>query len=426
MIIRVAVCDGKMNTKEAHMNEVAVVGVGMTRFGKFLDKGLKDLVREAVEDALTDGGAAKTDIEAAYVGNAVGGLITGQEMIRGQVALSAMGIDSIPIYNVESACASSSAAFNLGWTAVAAGIHDCVLAVGCEKLYHQDKLRSFQALGTAVDLEKYMDYFREAEKKSTTGDKIISEGSGANRSIFMDMYAFMIKGYMRKYGLTQRHFAMLAVKSHKNGALNPHAQYQKEVTLEEVLNSGDVVFPLTRMMCSPIGDGASAAILCKRSMVSKFSGKPIWVAGSVMGSGKISAEVGESVTKRLGPKVYEMAGIGPDEIDVIEVHDATSPSEIMSLIELGICPGEEAGAWIESGVMELAGKMPTNPSGGLATKGHPIGATGCAMIYEIVKQLRGEAGRRQVQNRAKVGMTHNGGGILGMDAASMALHIFRR
>ncbi len=408
------------------MNDVAVIGVGMTRFGKFLDKGLKDLVREAVQDALEDAGIKKNEIEAAYVGNAVAGLITGQEMIRGQVALSAMGIDSIPIYNVESACASSSAAFNLGWTAVAAGIHDCVLAVGCEKLFHQDKMKSFQALGTAVDLEKCLDYFKEAEKHSKSGDKIISEGSGSQRSIFMDMYAFLIKEYMRKYGLTQKHFAMLAVKSHKNGALNPHAQYQKEVTLKEVLQSGEVAYPLTRMMCSPIGDGASAAILCNRSMASRFTGKPIWVAGSILGSGKISFNEGDSVTKRLGPKVFEAAGIGPEDIDVIEVHDATSPSEIMFLIELGICPGDEAAAWIENGAMELSGKMPTNPSGGLATKGHPIGATGCAMIYEIVKQLRGEAGKRQVPGNPKVGMTHNGGGILGIDAASMALHIFKR
>lgn len=408
------------------MEEVAVIGVGMTRFGKFLDKSIKDLVREAVEDALGDGGVKKNQIEAAYVGNAVAGLITGQEMIRGQVALSAMGIDAIPIYNVESACASSSAAFNLGWTAVAAGIHDCVLVVGCEKLFHQDKMKSFQALGTAVDLEKGLEYFKEAEKHSTSGEKIISEGSGQQRSIFMDMYAFLIKEYMRKYTLTQKHFAMLAVKSHKNGALNPHAQYQKEVTLEEVLGSGDVVYPLTRMMCSPIGDGASAAVLCKKSLVSKFKTQPVWVAGSVLGSGKISFGEGDSVTKRLGPKIFEMAGIGPEDIDVIEVHDATSPSEIMSLIELGICPGDQAVEWIEKGHMELSGKMPTNPSGGLATKGHPIGATGCAMIYEIVKQLRGEAGTRQVLNKPKVGMTHNGGGILGIDAASMALHIFKR
>lgn len=408
------------------MSDVAIVGVGMTRFGKFIDKGIKDLVREAVLDALDDAGAKKEDIQAAYMGNAVAGLMTGQEMIRGQVALSAMGIDTIPIYNVESACASSSSAFNLAWTSIVAGIHDCVLVVGCEKLYDKDKVKSFRALGTAVDIEQGMAYFKEAEKHSKSGDRIISEGSGKSRSIFMDMYAFMIKGYMEKYGLTQEHFAQLAVKSHKNGALNPHAQYQKAVTLEEVLNSGDVAYPLTRMMCSPIGDGAAAAILCSKSVASRFTTKPIWVEGSVLGSGKITFDKGDSVTKRLTPKIYEAAGIGPEDIDVIEVHDATSPSEIMSLIELGICPGDEAAKWIEEGIMELDGKMPSNPSGGLATKGHPIGATGCAMIYEIVKQLKGEAGRRQALNNPKIGMTQNGGGILGIDGASMALHVLKR
>lgn len=408
------------------MREVAVIGVGMTRFGKYLEKGIKDLVRESVTEALKDGSVEKSRIDAAYVGNAVAGLMTGQEMIRGQVALSAMGIDSIPIYNVESACASSSSAFNLAWTAVAAGIHDCTLAVGCEKLYDQDKVKSFKALGTAVDIEKGLESFKQAEERSDSGDKIISEGSGKKRSIFMDMYAFLIKKYMGKYGLTQKHFAMLSVKSHKNGALNPHAQYQKEVTLEEVLQSGDVAYPLTRMMCSPIGDGSAAAILCTKSKVAQFTTKPIWVAGSVLGSGKLTLDAGDSVTRRLAPKIYEAGGVGPEDIDVIEVHDATSPSEIMSLIELGICPGDEAVKWIEEGYMELGGRMPSNPSGGLVTKGHPIGATGCAMIYEIVKQLRLEAGKRQVLNDPKIGMTHNGGGILGLDAASMALHIFKR
>jgi acetyl-CoA acetyltransferase len=227
------------------LRDVAIIGVGMTRFGKYLDKSLNDLVHEAVKDALSNAGTQKNHIEAAYVGNAVGGLMTGQEMIRGQVALSTMGIDSIPIYNVESACASSSSAFNLAWTAVAAGVHDCALVVGCEKLYDRDKAKSFKALGTAVDLVNGMDYFKKAEEQSTSGDKIIMEGSGEKRSIFMDMYSFLIKDYMRKYGLTQDHFAALAVKSHKNGALNPHAQYQKEVTIEEVLNSGDVVYPPT-------------------------------------------------------------------------------------------------------------------------------------------------------------------------------------
>ncbi|MGB9499203.1 MAG: thiolase family protein [Dissulfuribacterales bacterium] len=407
------------------MRDVAIVGVGMTRFGKYPNKGIKDLVREAVEDALGDAGIDKKKIEAAFVGNAAAGLMTGQEQIRGQVTLSAMGIDEIPIYNIESACASSSSAFNLGWMSVASGIHDCVLVTGFEKLYDENKLKSFQALGTAVDLENYIAYFKEAEKHSDSGDKIFHEGGGEKRSIFMDMYSFLIKGYMRQYGLTQEQFAKLSVKSHKNGALNPHAQYQKEVSLEEVLHSGDVIYPLTRMMCAPIGDGSAAAILCPKSKVAQYTTKPIWIAASVVGSGKITYDVKNSITKRLAPKAYEAAGVGPEDIDVVEVHDATSPTEIISIIELQLCPAEEAARWIDNGYMEIDGKMPTNTSGGLATKGHPIGATGTGMIYEIVKQLRGEAGRRQVKD-SKIGMTQNGGGIIGIDGAAMTIHIFKR
>jgi acetyl-CoA acetyltransferase len=407
------------------MEDVAVIGAGMTRFGKFLDKGIKDLVREAAKEAIEDAGIDKKDIQAAYVGNAVAGLMTGQEMIRGQVTLSSLGIDSIPIFNVESACASSSSAFHLGWAATRAGLYDTVLVVGFEKLYDKDKMKSFMALGTAVDLEMCMEYFKSAEAELAKGDKILHEGSGEKRSIFMDMYAWMTRRYMNMYGLTQEHFAELSVKAHKNGSFNPHAQYQEAVTLEEVLQSGDIAFPLTRMMCSPIGDGAAAVVLSGKAAAARRTRKPVWVAASVVGSGKITYDPDDTLTKRLAPKVYEAAGIGPEDVDVIEVHDATSPAEIMDLVELNILPGEEAPKWIDEGRLEIDGKTPSNPSGGLVTKGHPVGATGCAQIYEIVKQLRGECGKRQVQD-PKVGMTHNGGGILGIDASSMTLHVFKK
>jgi acetyl-CoA acetyltransferase len=403
------------------MRDVAVAGVGMTRFGKLPDKGIKDLVKEAAQAAIQDAGMGIKDIEAAYVGNAAAGLMTGQEMIRAQVTLSAMGIEAIPMYNVENACASSSTAFHLAWMAVAAGVYECALVVGFEKLFDEDKQKSFRALGAAVDVELFKIFLQ-----NPGSTKIFGKGSGEKRSVFMDMYAFYTKAFMERFGLTQKHFAKIAVKSHKNGANNPHAQYQNPVTIEEVLNSGDVSFPLTRMMCSPIGDGAAAAVVCSKKMASRFTTTPVWVAASVVGSGKLSsASMDDNITARTKNKVFEMAGIGPEDIDVIEVHDATSPSEIIDLIDLGICPGEEAAKWIDEGYLEIDGKMPSNPSGGLATKGHPIGATGCGQIYEIVNQLRGTAGKRQVKG-PKIGMTHNGGGILGLDGAAMALHIFKR
>jgi acetyl-CoA acetyltransferase len=407
------------------MRDVAIVGIGMIKFGRYPERGIKDLVRESVEKALKDADIPSHELEAAYVGSAAPGIMTGQEQIKAQVTLSAMGIDSIPMYNIENACASSSSAFNMAWTAVGAGVHDCALVVGFEKLYDKDKMKSFMALGTAVDIEMAMTHLENFQKKQGKDESIISNESGKSKSIFMDMYAYYTKMYMERCGLTQEHFAKICVKSHKNGAYNPHAQYQKEVTIEEVLNSGDVSFPLTRMMCSPICDGAAAAIICSKEKAAQFTTRPIWVEGSVVGSGKITDDLSDTLTSRLGPKVFEAAGVGPGDIDVIEVHDATTPSEIITLIELGICPADDAARWIDDGVMEITGKKPSNTSGGLASKGHPIGATGMGQIYEITQQLRGTAGKRQVDN-PKIGMTHNGGGILGIDAAAMALHIFKR
>jgi len=351
--------------------------------------------------------------------------MTGQEQIKAQVTLAAMGIDSIPMYNVENACASSSTALHLAWTAVGAGLYDCVLVVGFEKLFDADKRKSFQALGTAVDVELFKAFLDDFERQRQSAGSIIKEGSGEKRSVFMDMYAYYTRTYMERFGLTQEHFAKIAVKSHKNGAQNPHAQYQQVVTLDEVLQSGDVAFPLTRMMCSPIGDGAAAAIVCAAEKTSRFRGQPISIAASVLGSGRLSGASDDTLTKRLAPRAFAAAGITPQDLDVIEVHDATSPSEIISLIELGVCPGADAARWIDDGWLEIDGKFPTNTSGGLASKGHPIGATGLGQVHEIVTQLRGAAGSRQVRDAA-VGLTHNGGGILGVDAAAMALHVFKR
>lgn len=407
------------------MRDVAVVGAGMLRFGRYPEKGIKDLVRESVNKALEDAGIDKKMIEAAYVGAAVPGIMTGQEQIKAQVTLSAMGIDTIPMYNIENACASSSSALNLAWTSVAAGIFDCALVVGFEKLYDADKLKSFMALGTAVDIEMAMKMLEDFQKKQGDSESILSADSGKSKSIFMDMYAYYTRKYMDTYGLTQTHFARLSVKGHKNGAMNPHAMYQKETSVEEVLQSGDVSFPLTRMMCSPVCDGAAAVIICSKNIISKMPRHPIWIASSVVGSGRISDDIGDTLTRRLAPKAFETAGIDPGDVDVVEVHDATTPSEIISLIELGLVAGENAAEWIDTGKLDLNGRLASNPSGGLTSKGHPIGATGLGQIHEIVQQLRGSAGKRQAVNY-KVGMTQNGGGILGVDAAAMALHILKR
>lgn len=406
------------------LRDVAVLGVGMTHFGKRSEVGIKQLVNEAVNEALIDAGIDKKAFQAAYVGNAAAGAISGQHMIRGQVVLAPMGIANIPIYNVENACASSSYAFNLAWQAVATGIYDCVLAVGFEKLYDSDKTKSFRALESGLDVLDSETYFQRLERELNLEQSIFRKG-GEPRSRFVDVYAFLAQRFMSRHGLTRNHLAMLAVKAHLHGSLNPKSQYQERVTLEQVLASGDISYPLTRMMCAPVGDGGSAAILCSTEVAAKTVSKPIWVSHSLVSSGVIHFDLDDTHTRRSARELYEVSGIGPEDIDLVELHDTTSPAEIMYLEEMGFCDGQETARLIEDGYFGLDGKICANPSGGLTTKGHPVGATGLAQIYEVVNQLRGRAGKRQVAG-ATVGMTHNGGGLIGLEPAAMALHLFRR
>jgi acetyl-CoA acetyltransferase len=412
------------------MRRVAVVGAGMTRFGKWMDKTLKDLGREAVDEAMKEAGVDKPQIEAAIVGNATAGLITGQEMIRAQVILREMGFGDIPMINTENACASSSTAFHLAWMYVASGMYDCVLALGVEKLYHEDKTRSFRAIGSAVDMTQVGELLkrtseRGAEAGKTAGDG--GSGAGEKRSMFMDFYAAGAREHMKRYGTTAIQFAKVAVKSHENASLNPYAQYRETYSVEEILASPMVAEPLTRLMCSPIGDGAAALVLCSEEKARQLTTKPVWVTASVLGSGKDRAPGEPGVTTRMANKAYEIAGVGPEDLDVIELHDASSPAELMEYEELGLCKVGEGGRMIDEGVTSLTGKIPVNPSGGLLSKGHPIGATGCAQLTEVFWQLRGQCGDRQVKDgNAKVGLTQNGGGMMRGEAAAMTVHVLER
>lgn len=407
------------------MRDVAVIGAGMTHFGKFLERSLKDLAAEAVKGALDSAGIDKSKLQVAVVGNATAGLITGQEMIRGQVVLREIGIGGIPVINTENACASSSTAFHVAWLYVASGMYDIALALGMEKLYHEDKRRSFQAIGAAVDVEWVQGMM--AQMKAARGDgggqtPAPAEGAGEKRSMFMDFYAAFARQHMAKYGTTKEQFARVAVKNHYHGSLNPHAQYREVYTLEDVLASPTVAEPLTRLMCSPIGDGAAAAILCSADMARQFTTKPVFVRASVLASGADRAPNEPNITERTARRAYEMAGIGPEDLDICEVHDATAPAELMIYEDLGLCAPGEGGKLIDTKATYLDGPIPVNTSGGLISKGHPIGATGVAQIYEIFTQLRGEAGERQVRD-PKVGLTENGGGMVRGDAAALSIHI---
>ncbi|HEV8573933.1 MAG TPA: beta-ketoacyl synthase N-terminal-like domain-containing protein [Dehalococcoidia bacterium] len=407
------------------MRDVAVVGAGMTNFGKFLDRSMKDIAGEAVKGALDSAGIDKSKLEAAVVGNATAGLITGQEMIRGQVVLREMGIGGIPVINTENACASSSTAFHVAWMYVASGMYDVALAVGMEKLYHEDKTRSFKAIGAAVDVEWVQQMQAAAKAAKENGDRdnpAPEEGAGEKRSMFMDFYAAFARQHMQKYGTTKEQFARVAVKNHYHGSLNPHAQYREVYSLEDVLASPMVAEPLTRLMCSPIGDGAAAVVLCSAEKAKQFTSKPVFVRASVLASGDDRQPGQPGITERAAQKAYGIAGVGPEDINVAEVHDASAPAELVIYEELGFCKPGEGGQLIDAKATYVDGPIPVNPSGGLISKGHPIGATGVAQIYEIFSQLRGEAGDRQVRN-PKVGMTENGGGMVKGEAAALAVHI---
>jgi len=401
------------------MQNVRVVGAGMTRFGKFMNRGLRDLAEEAVRNAIEDAGIDIMEVRAAYVGNSVAGLITGQETIRGQVVLRKTGLMGIPIVNVENACASASTAFHLGWMAVSSGMYDCVLAVGVEKLSDPDKAKSLRAFNSAVDVSE----LAEIEKRLGRS----SEGA-EGRSLFMDLYISMLSAGASANkdavgGVTREQMAMVSVKNHHHGSLNPYAQYREEVTLEQVLQSRQVVGPLTVLMCSPLGDGAAAAVLVSEEFARNKGLKGPRVDASVLVSGRGDDRSMAPSTRRAAMQAYETAGIGPEDVDVAEVHDAVAPAEIGIYEDLRFCAPGDGPKLIQDRVTWLGGRLPVNTSGGLLSRGHPIGATGLSQIVEIVWQLQGKGGNRQVEN-CKVGLTENGGGHIGFDAAAMAVHIF--
>lgn len=414
------------------MRDAYIAGAAMTRFGKFPDSTIRSLGEEATGGALADAGVRPEDVEIAFFSNAVAGILTGQEMIRGQVALRHTGLLGIPIINVENACASASSAFYLATMAVRSGSVDVALAVGSEKLTHEDKSKSFAAIGTAVDL---LDLARLKERMATQkpdaegvqGSPTPEEadtGTG-KRSFFMDIYAANSRAYMEQSGATQEDFAEVAVKSHRNAALNPKAQYREEVSLEEVLASREISWPLTLLMCSPIGDGAAAVVVCSEDYARRVGAEAVRVRSTALVSGRDRGPGDAGAVERAAARAYEDAGVGPDDLDVVELHDAASPAELMTYEELGLCGPGEGPKLLRSGETALGGRTPVNPSGGLLSKGHPIGATGCGQLVELVDQLRGRCGPRQVEG-ARIALAENGGGFLGSDAAAMVVTILSK
>jgi acetyl-CoA acyltransferase len=409
------------------MRDVMVAGASMTRFGKFMDSTIRSLAEEATTGALADAGVAPSDVGMAFFANATAGILTGQEMIRGQVALRNTGLLGIPIVNVENACASASTAFSLACMAVGSGAVDVALAVGAEKMTHPDKAKSFGAIGTAVDLLQLEELKALTDKPASDsgGAPNETDGGSGKRSFFMDIYALNTRAYMERSGATIEDFAQVAVKNHHHGALNPKAQYREEVSVDDVLASREIAWPLTLLMCSPIGDGAAAVVVCSDDYARRLDIDPVRVRASALVSGRDRERGEPGAVERAAERAYEQAGIGPDDFDVVELHDAAAPAELMTYEELGLCPPGDGPKLLASGDTALGGRLPVNTSGGLLSKGHPIGATGCGQIVELVDQLRGRCGDRQVEG-ARVAMAENGGGFLGTDAAAMVVTILSK
>jgi acetyl-CoA acetyltransferase len=400
-----------------------IAGVGMTDFGKFPERGLKSLAGEAINSALADAGLQPGEVEAAYMGNAAASLITGQAMIAGQVILRSLGIGRIPVVNVENACATSATAFQQAERMIACGQYDVVLAAGFEKLFHKDKARTFSVFMGAVDVEGIPEFLASLNK----GNKSEGEPGSDKRSVFMDIYAAAARRHMQLYGTTARHFAMVSAKNSYHGSLNPHAQYREVLGVDEVLAAPSVAPPLTLPMCAPIGDGAAAVILVSEKKARAMGLKQgVRVRSSILASGWDRAEgENESVVDYAARKAYEAAGIEPRDINVIELHDATAPAEILCYESLGLAKKGEGARLIEDGATRLGGRIPVNTSGGLLRKGHPVGATGAAQIFELCEQLRGRAGARQVEG-ARLGVAENGGGFIGSDAAAVVVTVLEK
>lgn len=406
-----------------------IAGAGMTAFGKFPARTLKDLAGEAIQAALSNAGLEAEAIEAAYMGNAAAGTITGQICVPGEVVLRSLGIGRIPVINVENACATASTALNQAAAMVTAGLYDVVLAVGYEKLVHEDKTKTFAVFTGAVDVTDLDGLARLVDSKMAAVGLKGDVSGAASRSLFMDIYATEAVAHMKAHGTTREQLASVPAKNSRHGALNPRAQFRNVTTVEEVLAAREIVWPLTLPMCSPIGDGAAAVVLVSERKARQMGlHSPVRIVASNLGTSWDYPQGQQSlVFHEVIARAYEDAGIGPDDLDVVELHDASASSEILHTEYLGLCPVGEGGRFIEAGRTALGSSDGTivNPSGGLLRKGHPIGATGIAQIVELFEQLTGRSGARQVEN-ARIGLAENGGGYINGDVAALCVTVLQR
>jgi acetyl-CoA acetyltransferase len=394
------------------MRGVSIIGVGMTQFGKHPATSLRDQGVSAVTEALRDADLTEDAIDLVIHANAVGGLLTGQEMTRGQVVVSGTKLAGKPLINVENACASSSTGLHLAAVAIRSGMYDPVLVVGNEKMTGRDTRTVLDALTSAADVDRIAAYNRE-----------LTGRDGPLDSFFMEVYAKETRDYMSRSGATAHDFAEVAAKNSAHAALNPKAQYRTRRTAEEILASRTIADPLTMLMCSPIADGAAALVVQATDRL-RDPTHAVGVRGTAVLTG-IPGGTEVSLERRTARLAYEQAGIGPSDLDVVELHDAASPNELIVYEELGLCPPGDGPKLLASGATALGGATPVNTSGGLVSRGHPVGATGAAQLVELVTQLRGRAGPRQVEG-ARIGLAENAGGYSHPEAAACAVTILSK
>ena len=386
------------------MRKVAVIGAGITAFGERWDTSFRDLCTEAGVQALEDANVAGEQIDAMFVGSMSAGRFIGQEHVGALVAdyVGLGGELHVPATRVEAACASGGLAFRQAVAAVASGMSDVVVAAGVEKM--TDVADATDVLAGAAD----------REWESFAG------------ATFPGLYAMIACDYMNKYGLTREQLAQVAVKNHYHGARNPYAQFRSEISLSTVTNSTLVASPLRLFDCSPVSDGAAVVIVCPLDRAKEFTDTPIEVLASAQAGDTIAlhdrpdfSTMGATVV--AGNSAFQQAKLERKDIDFVEVHDCFTIAELCAIEDLGFVPKGTAGKFTEEGQTQIGGKLPVNTSGGLKACGHPVGATGIKQVWEAVQQLRGEAGKRQVDG-AEIGMTQNVGGT----GATVVSHIFRR
>lgn len=381
-----------------------IVGAGSTRFGMFTDVPLRDLAARAADRALADSGLGPDDVALVVFGNAAAGVLTGQEMIRGQVSLSGSRLAGRPLINVENACASSSSALHLAGLAVSSGRNDVVVVVGAEKMTGHDRSLAPKALATGLDVSGQHPADRAEQP----------------RPVFMEIYAEAARSYVERTDATPHDFALVAAKASRNASLNPLAQARSPLSPEEILADRMIVPPLTRPMCSSIGDGAVALVVCSPDFAARRGLPGVRILGSAVGAG--TADDTGDVVERAVAEAYERSGVGPEDVDVAEIHDAAASAEPIVCEQLGLAKPGEGARLVRGGGTDLGGECTVNPSGGLLGRGHPIGATGLAQLAELVQQLRGRAGARQVED-ARIGLAQNAGGHLGAGPAACVVTV---